>query len=474
MLFNSFTFAIFFVVVLVFHNLPVSWQLKKLGLLVASWLFYAAWNPPFVVLLWVSTGVDWFCARALGRADAPRKRKWLLAISIAANMGLLGYFKYGAFLTESVSTAVAWLGFDLPPTRPSIILPVGISFYTFQTLSYTADVYRGNIRPWPRFLDYALYVSFFPQLVAGPIVRAGRFLPQCVDEKRTTRNGLSWGLSLLVLGLFEKVVLADALLAPVVDQVYGSGDPTTFVESWTGTLAFAGQLFCDFAGYSTCAIGAAACLGFSLPRNFRFPFAAIGFSDFWQRWHISLSSWLRDYIYIPLGGSRRGRGRTYVNALVTMLLGGLWHGASWTFVAWGAALGFLVALEGALHRLIPIEVARQPAWIQLGLALLTFGALCPTFTLFRSGGFGQARTMLASMGGIVSASAVSVLSAREVTTVVAITAVILSCHWVMRHSTLESLAGRTPWWARSVALAAMILALLAIPVENRAFVYFQF
>ena len=474
MLFNSFTFPLFFAVVLALHATPLSWTVRKLNLLVASWVFYAAWSVPFVALLLISTLVDWFCARALGRAEGERRRKALLGVSIAANLGLLGYFKYGAFLTESVTTALAVFGFDVPPTRPGIILPVGISFYTFQTLSYTIDVYRGTIRPWRSILDYALYVSFFPQLVAGPIVRAGRFLPQCTEPKRVRLENLGWGLGLLVLGLFEKVVVADALLAPIADRVYAATDPASSVDAWAGTLAFAGQLFCDFAGYSTCAIGVAACLGFRLPTNFRFPFAAIGFSDFWRRWHITLSTWLRDYVYIPLGGSRRGTGRTYLNALVTMLLGGLWHGAAWTFVAWGAAFGGLVALEGALRKAFPIDVESARTGTKLGLAALTFLALLPTFTLFRSTTFGQASSLLTSMAGLAGSAVAPILTMTEVWTVVLVMAGMLACHWLMRDRSLRDVAGRAPWWARSLVLAAMIFALLAFPVENRAFVYFQF
>ncbi|MHC4180894.1 MAG: MBOAT family O-acyltransferase, partial [Planctomycetota bacterium] len=222
---------------------------------------------------------------------------WVL-LSLITNLGLLGFFKYGGFLLENFVVLLNTAGIQYEPALPDIVLPVGISFYTFQTLSYTLDVYRGKTRPWMSFLDFALFVTFFPQLVAGPIIRSGDFLPQCIEPRRATGRQLSWGLTLLVLGLFEKIVVADGLLAPISDKVYAQAGEAGFLDAWCGTLAFSGQIFCDFAGYSTCAIGIALCLGFAIQDNFRFPYAAGGFSDFWRRWHVSLSSWLRDYLYI--------------------------------------------------------------------------------------------------------------------------------------------------------------------------------
>jgi len=298
MQFNSFTFLIFFSIVLFLYHLPFSWRSKKLILLLASYLFYAAWNPPFVILIWISTLVDWEVAKRLGRATRPGARRTLVLLSLGVNFGLLGFYKYGGFLLENFTMMMRAVGVEFQAARPDIVLPVGISFYTFQTLSYTLDVYKGKAKPWSSPLDFALFVTFFPQLVAGPIVRAVDFLPQCQEPRRATPNQFSWGLSLLVLGIFEKVVVADGLLAPIADKLYtGPGIAGVgFRDAWAGTFAFSGQIFCDFAGYSTCAIGAALCLGFAIQDNFRFPYAARGFSDFWKRWHISLSSWLRDYL----------------------------------------------------------------------------------------------------------------------------------------------------------------------------------
>ena len=350
MAFNSLTFLIFFAVVLAVHSLPLAWQARKTNLLLASYVFYAAWNPPFILLLWISTLTDWFAAKRMADAVGGRKRMFLV-ISILVNLGLLGYFKYGTFLQENFSAMLAALGMSYDVPDSSIILPLGISFYTFQSMSYSIDVYRGKIRPSESILDFALYVSFFPQLVAGPILRASFFLKQLAEDYEHRIVDLGWGVTLITLGMFQKVVLADGLLAPVVENVYGASMTASGADAWIGTLAFAGQIFFDFNGYSIIAVGLGSCLGFHLPWNFLSPYGAVGFSEFWRRWHVTLSAWLRDYLYISLGGNRRGAVRTYVNLAATMLLGGLWHGASWLFVLWGAAHGALLVVERFLKHL---------------------------------------------------------------------------------------------------------------------------
>ncbi|HUT36069.1 MAG TPA: MBOAT family O-acyltransferase [Planctomycetota bacterium] len=474
MLFNSLTFLAFFAVVLILHNLPLSWRTRKANLLVASYIFYAAWNPPFVVLLWVSTLVDWFVARRLAVTRRVPARRGLLLISLAANLGLLGFFKYGAFLTTNVIAFARLLGVHFQPLAPDIILPVGISFYTFQTLSYTLDVYSGKREPGKSFLDYALYVTFFPQLVAGPIVRAGDFLPQCEEPKRASAEQLGWGLSLLLLGLFEKVVVADGLLAPVSEQVYDPQACPGFCGAWTGTFAFAGQIFCDFAGYSSCAVGIALCLGFALPDNFRFPYAAIGFSDFWRRWHISLSTWLRDYLYIPMGGNRGEGLRPLRNLSVTMFLGGLWHGASWTFVLWGVLHGVYLAIERVLLWVVPRGAFWRRNPVRAGLALATFLMVCVGWVFFRARSLGAASAMLASMFGGGGAQGQPALGMGKVAVVLGITIGILLLHWLLRDSSLEALVARCPWWLRSLVLASLMIAIVTLSGEDRAFIYFQF
>jgi len=338
MVFNSYTFIVFFILMLSLYNLPISWKSRKVILLLGSYLFYAAWNPPFILLLWLSTLVDFFVGRALYTQENKHKKKLLLVVSLIGNLGMLCFFKYGGFLLENFVALSHSIGFNFHPAKPNIILPAGISFYTFTTLCYTIDMYKKESKPVKSFLDFSLFVTFFPHLVAGPIVRPPQLVPQFESPKKATQQQFLQGLFLLSLGLFMKVVLADSMLASPANTVFGSQQVLHSLDAWMGLLAFSGQIFFDFAGYSTCAIGVAACLGFVLPDNFKYPYAATSFSDFWRRWHITLSSWLRDYLYIPLGGNRKGVFRTYVNLMITMLLGGLWHGANWTFVAWIVSL----------------------------------------------------------------------------------------------------------------------------------------
>ena len=471
MVFNSLTFLLFFTCVILLHNLPFPWRAKKNILWMASYLFYAAWNPPFVVLLWISTLVDWFAAKAIFRARTSARRRVCLVVSLVVNLGLLGYFKYGGFILENVISFMVSLGVAFHPAAPDIVLPVGISFYTFQSMSYSIDIYRGRMRPWEVFSDFALYVTFFPQLVAGPIVRAADFLPQCLSPRKADGRQMGWGLSLLTLGLFQKVILADTMLAPLVDTVYAQPSAAGFLDAWAANAAFAGQIFFDFSGYSTCAIGAALCLGFVLPDNFRFPYASVGFSDFWRRWHISLSSWLRDYLYIPLGGNRKGTLMAYRNLVITMLLGGLWHGASWMFVIWGGLHGIYLAVERFLRQHLARRLFFQRREVHMAMWLLTVATVCVTWTFFRSRQLSGAFALIAAMAGSRSGN---LLSNAEIATVATITALLVWSHWRLRHSSLEALAGRLNWPVRAVVLAALLICLALTPGDDRAFIYFQF
>jgi len=473
-LFNTYTFFAFLAVVLCVYYLPLAWWFKKAFLLVVSYLFYAAWNPPLVVILWLCTILDWYFAKAMHRIQQQTWRRVVLVGSLIMNLGLLGFFKYGGFAVENFLALTHQLGWDLQLARPDIILPVGISFYTFQSLTYTIDVYRRKGPPWHSFLDYALYVTFFPPLLAGPIVRAFDFLPQCMAPRRATGKQFAWGLCLVAIGIFEKNVLADGVLAPVVEMVYeAQGDPG-FVSAWTGTLAFAGQIFCDFSGYSVCAIGIAMCMGFYLPDNFRFPYAAIGFSDFWKRWHISLSGWLRDYLYISLGGNRRGVSRTYSNLMVTMLLGGLWHGASWTFVIWGGLHGLYLVAERLIKRVVPAAKVWHYRPVKLLLGLMTFALVCVAWVFFRARTFSRAAAVVTAMLGWQRSPTAMPVGANYVAEALVVVAAILGFHWVMRDISLEQLAHRCPWWLRSVVLAAILICLMMLSGEERAFIYFQF
>jgi D-alanyl-lipoteichoic acid acyltransferase DltB (MBOAT superfamily) len=419
--------------------------------------------------------MDWYIARGMWTArDRGRaaRRAWLL-VSLAANLGFLGFFKYGEFLLQNWQALMTALGVAYAPPEWNIILPVGISFYTFQTMSYTLDVYLGRSKPLDSFLDFALFVTFFPQLVAGPIVRPGQLVPQFAGPRQATRDQMLWGLGLIVLGLFEKVVLADAGLANVADRVFAAASPVGFADAWLGTLAFSGQIFCDFAGYSTIAIGVALCFGFALPDNFRMPYAAIGFSDFWRRWHISLSTWLRDYLYIPLGGNRGNEGRTYVNLMLTMLLGGLWHGASWTFVVWGGLHGVYLAVERWIRR--RSGVAGDPAspWNRVGLALVTYGLVNVTWVFFRAETFDGAARVLAGMAGLAEGPEAILPTIYMLKTGVIITAIVV-VQWLMRNRDLEGIVARTPWWVSGLVAAAMLFAVIIAQGSGDAFIYFQF
>ncbi|MCY1074461.1 MBOAT family O-acyltransferase [Archangium lansingense] len=474
MVFNSLSFLVFLAVCLGLHHLPLSWRARKANLLVASSLFYAAWNPLFLPLLWYAITLDWFLARAIAAAPTQGRKKALLVLSLVSNLGLLAFFKYGPFLSDNANAFFQALGVPLVVPRVDVVLPVAISFYTFESLAYTLDVYRGDEKPWSSFLDFSLFLTFFPHLVAGPIVRPNDFLPQCAEERRATPPQLLWGLLLLVLGVFEKTVIADGLLAPLVDTVFAPGANPNVWEAWSAALAFSGQIFCDFAGYSLCAIGVALCFGFHLPDNFQSPYASVGFSDFWRRWHISLSSWLRDYLYISLGGNRKGPVRTQVNLVVTMLLGGLWHGASWTFVVWGGLHGLFLVAE----RLLRPSLQKQrwthgPLGRFAGVAV-TFVCVCFAWVFFRAPDFSTAFTVVRAMVGFTGAQAGGLLSRLDMLLAVLAVGALLALQWRYRDEPLPKMFESVPWWASAGAVTAMLVALVTATGVDRAFIYFQF
>ncbi len=478
MLFNSYTFLLFLVFVVVLSYLIRSWRSRKVFLLTSSYLFYSAWNPPFVVLLFASTITDWLVAKKIHKTNNTSSKKAFLCISLVLNLGLLAYFKYGNFILDNFILLLTSVGVDYHPAKLDIILPVGISFYTFQTLSYTIDIYRGETKPWHSFLDYALYVTFFPQLVAGPIVRATEFLPQCLDPKSFDLRKISWGISLLIIGLFNKVVIADSFLSPIVEQVYGTDEILTFFQAWAGTVAFSFQILCDFSGYSLCAIGVALTLGFALPDNFRSPYAAIGFSDFWRRWHISLSSWLRDYLYIPLGGNRKGELRTLINLMLTMLIGGLWHGASWLFVFWGGLHGFYLIVE---RTIIKLKLSRSSLWentrIKQLLAIITYALVCIAWVFFRAKSLQSAFDILSSMFGLNSFGLNGALHMpKKDLLVVTLTALsYLSIHWHLRDKYIEDIFLNISWQSQAAFITvATFIITISMSGAGRAFIYFQF
>ena len=342
MVFNSLTFVAFFVAIYATYlTLPHRWQNRLL--LIASYVFYGWWDWRFLGLIALSTLVDYLAGLAIANANSPRSRRAFLLASLGTNLGILGIFKYANFFVHSLSQGLVVLGIELSASIATIVLPVGISFYTFQTMSYTIDIYRGKLSPTRNIFDFALFVSYFPQLVAGPIERARILIPQLTAPRHITRQQFEHGCWLILSGYYLKCVLADNL-APFAERVFESPELAHGFQVVVGIWAAAFQIYGDFAGYSRIAIGISKLMGIDLMSNFNRPYLAGNPSDFWKRWHISLSSWLRDYLYIPLGGSHRSAVLTYRNLFLTMLLGGLWHGAAWNFVVWGAFHGAILCL----------------------------------------------------------------------------------------------------------------------------------
>ena len=402
MLFNSLEFAVFFPVVygayLLLHH---KWQNRML--LLASYVFYGSWDWRFLSLILISTVVDYCCGLGIHHAKDRRYRKRLLIVSVAVNLAILGFFKYFNFFADNLQLLLGSAGFSVHPRFLEVVLPVGISFYTFQTMSYTIDIYRREMEPTKELFDFALFVAFFPQLVAGPIERAKRLLPQILSERLVTRESLIDGVYLIGWGLFQKVVVADNL-SRIVDPVFAAGSSLQGYGGWDvllATYAFAFQIFCDFAGYSNIARGLGRCMGFDIMVNFRSPYLAANPSEFWRRWHISLSTFLRDYLYIPLGGNRKGPARTFLNLTVTMVLGGLWHGAAWTFVLWGAYHGLLLMFYRFVTPTATVASDRSDGIAQAFRIVVFFHLICAGWVIFRAQSVQQCLHMAASVGNAI-------------------------------------------------------------------------
>jgi len=390
MLFNSLQFCLFFpAVVAAYFLLPHRWRWA--WLLVTSYGFYMAWEPGYVVLLWLSTAVDFVAARRIAGAEGGARKRWLF-LSLGANLGLLFFFKYYNFFTDSLGTLTKALGWSLDIPHSEFLLPLGISFYTFQTLSYTIDVYRGRLAPEPHLGRFALYVCFFPQLVAGPIERAASLLPQFRRDQSMDYDRICDGLRLMAWGFFKKMVIADRL-AMVVEFVYRDPANQSGPALFLATLCFGYQIYCDFSGYSDIAIGAARVLGIRLSTNFKRPYASASIREFWQRWHITLSTWFRDYVYVPLGGNRSSAGRWAVSILIVFVVSGLWHGANWTFMLWGLMHGLLLLSERGLAHTVP-SIRHIP---RAAKVVLTFVAVHVAWIFFRADSMGQAWQVLGGM-----------------------------------------------------------------------------
>lgn len=380
MIFNSLDFFIFLPLCLVFYYLlRKNLRIQNLLILFASYFFYGYWDYRFLGLIAFSTAVDYVSGLQIEQSKTQFRKKIFLILSLISNLGLLGVFKYYNFFVESFIELFASLGYDIPSNTIEIILPVGISFYTFQTLSYTIDIYRNKIRATRDFIAFSAFVSFFPQLVAGPIERASHLLPQFFRNREVLYKDFVIGSQMLVWGLFKKVAVADNL-AEYVNIVYANQDGYGGINNIIATIFFAFQIYCDFSGYSTIAIGIARLFGFELNQNFNTPYFANSIKDFWQRWHISLSTWFRDYVYISLGGNRKGMGQFYRNIMITFLVSGLWHGANWTFIVWGGIHGAYYLIESKVKEIFTIndKIKNALGWF------ITFVIVCIAWIFFRA------------------------------------------------------------------------------------------
>jgi alginate O-acetyltransferase complex protein AlgI len=468
MLFTEPLFFLFFVVVFSLYwsvRVPV---FQKLLLLIASYVFYAAWDWRFLSLIWISTLVDYVAGYALDGSQSRVTRRIWLVISLVVNLGFLAVFKYFDFFVSSTGELLAAIGLPVELRTLQLVLPVGISFYTFQTLSYSIDIYLGRLKHTNNLLDFALFVGFFPQLVAGPIVRAIDFLPQLSERHRLRDVKFRQYLTLFLVGYFKKTVVSDNL-AIVVDTVFADPQGYDSLSHWLAAVFYSIQIYCDFSGYSDMAIATAGLLGFRLCENFNFPYLAANITEFWRRWHISLSSWIRDYLYIPLGGSRGSGFATHKNLLITMTLCGLWHGAAWTFVVWGLLHGGALSLH-RIFRSTQLAERLNSRWLQPVAVAITFLWAVMTFVVFRAADFSTALTV------IQSCLLFSGPGAEQVNPYYALALIpLFGAHLLAYRFRPEQIAGRLPGWLVAIGLGiAVVLVLPFVPVSYRPFIYFQF
>ena len=478
MLFPTIQYAIFFTIVLaaswLLTSRPVRW---KLAMLAASYVFYAAWDARFVLLLLGATVFNQILGVAIHRADDDGRRRRLVRLAVAGDLAILGWFKYYGFFVSSMQNLLATVGLDSPFPLLEIVLPVGISFFTFQAISYVVDIGRGRIAPTTP-INFAVYLAFFPQLVAGPIVRAREFLPQ-LAARGDHRIDVGRAFALITAGLFKKVVVASYLATTIVDEVFANPSAHSAPEILFATYGYAGQIYADFSGYTDIAIGCALLLGFTFPDNFDRPYSARSITEFWRRWHMTLSRWLRDYLYIPLGGNRQGRGKTYRNLMLTMLLGGLWHGAAWTFVIWGGLHGAWLCLERWLAERREARGARaprhlapvEPWWLETRRWLVTFHVVCLGWIFFRSESLDTATTMLARL--ITAWGPAPLVTPPLVAVIVGVVAV----QFMPRDigATIQERFSALPPVGQGVTLAMALVAIDALgPPGIAPFIYFQF
>jgi D-alanyl-lipoteichoic acid acyltransferase DltB (MBOAT superfamily) len=469
LIFNSLQYVAFLSLVLIIY-----WQLRhrhqNILLIIGSYLFYAAWDWRFLGLLVISTVTDYLVGISLMARREPRARKALLGVSLVVNLGILGFFKYYDFFADSAAQLLGQLGLSANPAVLGIILPVGISFYTFQTMSYTIDIYRGNLVATRDPLAFAVYVAYFPQLVAGPIERAKRLLPQIVSQRSWSFRSFQRGLALITVGLFKKVVIADGV-AGFVDTIFSDPAGQSSLSLLLGVYAFALQIYGDFSGYTDIARGSSALLGIELMENFRQPYLSRSITEFWRRWHISLSDWLRDYLYIPLGGNRGTRLSTYRNILITMLLGGLWHGASWTFVTWGGLHGLALSIHRLTGRIRKDDTERALAWKDLPAVVFTFHLVGFLWVFFRAESLQSAWEYLSGLFSVRGAGAID-LSALVL--VVAFSLIALFIDLAQRRAKDLTLAD-AGWVPAGLSYGLMMVGIVIFSGGPFVpFIYFQF
>ena len=473
MVFNSLHFVWFFIAVYAIYRL-LPHRGQNWLLLVASYYFYAAWDWRFLGLLAASTLVDYTAARLLERAASPARRRLYVTVSLGFSLTLLGFFKYFNFFADSLQALFTGIGWPLDFVTLHVLLPVGISFYTFVTMSYVIDVYRREIPATRDLVDFAVFVAYFPHLVAGPILRASRLLPQIALPRRITREHVRDGLWLMTWGFFQKIFIADNL-APLANAVFAAGAEPAGVNVLLGTYAFAFQIYGDFAGYSNIARGTSKLMGIELLENFRFPYLVRTPQEFWRHWHISLSTWLRDYLYIPLGGSRGTEAQTLRNLFVTMLLGGLWHGAAWTFVFWGVYQGLLLIAYRTADRITafhawtagPRLLARLTSWAVM------FHLTCYGWLIFRARSAGQVADLTARLFGSFDPRALDVQQLLA-PLVLYVTPLLLVHALEARYDDLLVVPKLAPVVRYSIYAATFYLTMLFGNFGGSEFIYFQF
>lgn len=480
-LFNSLHYVVFFpLVAFLYFALP--FRYRWLMLLASSYYFYMCWRPEYAILIVVSTAIDYLAGLGMGRTASRGVRRWLLLVSMTANLGLLFSFKYLGFFSQAVNEALSLAGTPARVPVLELLLPVGISFYTFQSMSYAIDVYRGIQKPERNFLRFALYVSFFPQLVAGPIERSTHLLPQFRVRHEFSYERMRSGLTMILAGMFKKVVIADRL-AVYVDAVYNNPSDYEGLTIVVATYLFAFQIFCDFSGYTDIAIGSARILGYDLMENFRRPYFAHSMTEFWRRWHISLSTWMRDYLYVSLGGNRISAGRTYVNIFVTFLLSGLWHGANWTFLVWGSLHGVFLVVGKMTRESRRAWAAR--VWGDADAApakamriAITFHLTLFAWVFFRANSFTDAIVLIhgAITGFRFSREALfGPMQPQEFLIAVLAIMAMEAVHVIQERGPIELRFARLPMPVRWCAYYTVLFAILLFGVfTSHQFIYFQF